>query len=304
MSNAVANQPGAPSQTRRGRPGLQLPLSHRRFGRSPRAIAPPRADAEGLKRGDAYRHPSARSPCRLSAPRLPDRRGAARLRPGPARDAGEGPPQRAAQRRSSGAAAARWRTPQADRDRHRRSACCETTSGRSATRASRSPTFPTSSSWRPRSRSTPPATRRSTASTCPAAATARNARPRAFARSPTGSIARTCSPASPSAWKPRRASSGCFPTATWSRAARSRGGRHFAVWNDPFPKPCYLFALVAGELDMLEDSFVTMSGRDVSLRIYVDPGMAPRAAYAMDSLKRAMRWDEEAFAASMTSTCS
>jgi len=72
-------------------------------------------------------------------------------------------------------------------------------------------------------------------------------------------------------------------------------GRHFAVWNDPFPKPCYLFALVAGELDVLEDSFVTMSGRKVDLRIYVDPGMGARAAYAMDSLKRAMRWDEDAF---------
>jgi aminopeptidase N len=73
------------------------------------------------------------------------------------------------------------------------------------------------------------------------------------------------------------------------------GERHFAVWNDPFPKPCYLFALVAGELDVLEDAFVTMSGRKVDLRIYVDPGMADRAAYAMDSLKRAMKWDEEAF---------
>jgi aminopeptidase N len=73
------------------------------------------------------------------------------------------------------------------------------------------------------------------------------------------------------------------------------GGRHFAVWSDPFPKPCYLFALVAGELDVLEDRFVTTSGRDVTLRIFVDPGMAPRAAYAMDSLKRAMRWDETAF---------
>ena len=73
------------------------------------------------------------------------------------------------------------------------------------------------------------------------------------------------------------------------------GGRHFAVWNDPFPKPCYLFALVAGELDVLEDSFVTMSGRTIALRVYVDQGMAPRAAYAMDSLKRAMCWDEETF---------
>uniref|UniRef100_B0T5X6 Aminopeptidase N n=1 Tax=Caulobacter sp. (strain K31) TaxID=366602 RepID=B0T5X6_CAUSK len=73
------------------------------------------------------------------------------------------------------------------------------------------------------------------------------------------------------------------------------GGRHFAVWNDPFPKPAYLFALVAGALDVLEDSFVTMSGRTVALKVFVDPGQAPRAAYALDSLKRAMKWDEEAF---------
>jgi aminopeptidase N len=72
-------------------------------------------------------------------------------------------------------------------------------------------------------------------------------------------------------------------------------GRHFAVWQDPFPKPCYLFALVAGELDELPDSFVTMSGRTVELRIYVDPGMADRATYAMDALKRSMKWDEETF---------
>ena len=49
------------------------------------------------------------------------------------------------------------------------------------------------------------------------------------------------------------------------------------MWNDPFPKPCYLFAAVAGELDELADSFVTMSGRPVELRIYVDPGQAARA---------------------------
>ena len=72
-------------------------------------------------------------------------------------------------------------------------------------------------------------------------------------------------------------------------------GRRYAVWNDPFPKPCYLFALVAGELDVLEDSLVTMGGRKVDLRIYVDPGMASRATYAMDALKRSMKWDEEAF---------
>ena len=75
----------------------------------------------------------------------------------------------------------------------------------------------------------------------------------------------------------------------------SQDGRHFAVWNDPFPKPCYLFALVAGELDELADSLTTMSGRAVQLRIYVDTGMAPRALYAMDALKRAMVWDEQTF---------
>lgn len=76
---------------------------------------------------------------------------------------------------------------------------------------------------------------------------------------------------------------------------RGTDGRRYAVWNDPFPKPCYLFALVAGELDELADSFVTASGRKVELKIYVDPGMSARAAYAMDALKRSMRWDEEAF---------
>ncbi|MGO8713194.1 MAG: aminopeptidase N [Rhizomicrobium sp.] len=70
-------------------------------------------------------------------------------------------------------------------------------------------------------------------------------------------------------------------------------GRHFAVWDDPFPKPCYLFALVAGDLGVLRDEFVTMSGRRVALAIYVEHGNEPKVAYAMDSLKRAMRWDEE-----------
>jgi aminopeptidase N len=73
------------------------------------------------------------------------------------------------------------------------------------------------------------------------------------------------------------------------------GGRHFAVWNDPYLKPCYLFALVAGRLDELVDSFVTMTGRAIDLRIYVDPGQAARAAYAMGALKRSMAWDEQAF---------
>jgi aminopeptidase N len=73
------------------------------------------------------------------------------------------------------------------------------------------------------------------------------------------------------------------------------GNRHFAVWHDPFPKPSYLFALVGGTLAFVEDRFRTMSGRDVTLRIYVEPGKEDRCGYAMDSLKRAMRWDEEAF---------
>ncbi|MCC7346898.1 MAG: aminopeptidase N [Variibacter sp.] len=71
--------------------------------------------------------------------------------------------------------------------------------------------------------------------------------------------------------------------------------RHFAVWHDPFPKPCYLFALVGGDLACVEDSFTTRSGRTVTLRIYVEHGKEARCAYAMDSLKRSMRWDEEAF---------
>ncbi len=71
--------------------------------------------------------------------------------------------------------------------------------------------------------------------------------------------------------------------------------RHFAVWHDPFPKPSYLFALVGGNLACVEDTFTTMSGRIVKLAIYVEPGKENRVAYAMDSLKRAMRWDETAF---------
>ena len=71
--------------------------------------------------------------------------------------------------------------------------------------------------------------------------------------------------------------------------------RHFAVWHDPFKKPCYLFALVGGKLARVSDSFTTMSGRQVALAIYVEPGKEDRCAYAMDSLKRAMRWDEQAF---------
>jgi aminopeptidase N len=73
------------------------------------------------------------------------------------------------------------------------------------------------------------------------------------------------------------------------------GGKHFAVWIDPHPKPSYLFALCAGKYESIHDKFVTASGRTVALGIYVDPGDASRAGYAMDSLKRAMKWDEDTF---------
>jgi aminopeptidase N len=71
--------------------------------------------------------------------------------------------------------------------------------------------------------------------------------------------------------------------------------RHFAIWRDPHKKPCYLFALVAGDLAHIADHFVTASGRKVGLGIYVEHGRQDRAAYAMDALKRSMRWDEEAY---------
>jgi aminopeptidase N len=78
-------------------------------------------------------------------------------------------------------------------------------------------------------------------------------------------------------------------------AGDTPAGRHFAVWHDPHPKPSYLFALVGGDLAVVEDRFVTMSGRKVTLRIYVEHGKDSRCGYAMDSLKRAMRWDEAVF---------
>jgi aminopeptidase N len=72
-------------------------------------------------------------------------------------------------------------------------------------------------------------------------------------------------------------------------------GRHFALWEDPFPKPCYLFALVAGDLGCVEDTFTTSSGRAVTLQIFVEHGRESRALFAMESLKNAMAWDERVF---------
>jgi len=73
------------------------------------------------------------------------------------------------------------------------------------------------------------------------------------------------------------------------------GGRHYAVWNDPIPKPSYLFALVAGDLHFVEDRHTTHSGRDVRLRVYVEPENIDRCDHAMRSLVKAMRWDEHSY---------
>jgi aminopeptidase N len=73
------------------------------------------------------------------------------------------------------------------------------------------------------------------------------------------------------------------------------GGRHWARWVDPFPKPSYLFAMVAARLDCLEDDFVTASGRQVKLFVYVEPGKLSQCAFAMQALKSAMKWDEEVY---------
>ena len=72
-------------------------------------------------------------------------------------------------------------------------------------------------------------------------------------------------------------------------------GRHWATWHDPFPKPSYLFALVAGDLVCLTDTFITRSGRSIDLRIYVEPRNRDKCDHAMRALKKAMRWDEERF---------
>ncbi len=78
-------------------------------------------------------------------------------------------------------------------------------------------------------------------------------------------------------------------------AGNLSGGRHFMTWHDPFPKPSYLFALVGGNLDCLEDSFTTKSGRLVTLKILVEPGNKPKSYFAMECLKKAMKWDEDRF---------
>jgi aminopeptidase N len=73
------------------------------------------------------------------------------------------------------------------------------------------------------------------------------------------------------------------------------GGRRYAVWDDPHPKPSYLFAMVGGDLGSIQDRFRTMEGRDVALGIFVEKGKEAQAGYAMEALKASMRWDEQAF---------
>ncbi len=77
--------------------------------------------------------------------------------------------------------------------------------------------------------------------------------------------------------------------------ATTDDGQFEVVWHDPFPKPCYLFALVGGDLAFQKDQFLTMSGRTIDLRIYVESKDIDRVQYALDSLKRAMAWDEKVY---------
>jgi len=74
-----------------------------------------------------------------------------------------------------------------------------------------------------------------------------------------------------------------------------QNNRHWVAWEDPFKKPCYLFALVAGQLECIEDSFTTMSGRDISLQIFVEQSDIDKCDHAMQSLKNSMRWDEQTY---------
>jgi aminopeptidase N len=78
-------------------------------------------------------------------------------------------------------------------------------------------------------------------------------------------------------------------------SGKSEDGMHWTVWHDPWPKPSYLFALVAGDLVARKDSFTTMGGKEVDLAIWVRDGDLQRTEHAMESLKRSMEWDEETF---------
>ena len=81
------------------------------------------------------------------------------------------------------------------------------------------------------------------------------------------------------------------------------GGRHWVKWEDPFPKPSYLFAMVAAKLDKLEDAFVTRSGRKATLQVWVEPGKVDQCAWAMQALKKSMTWDEDTFGLEVDLDC-
>ncbi|MFC6276305.1 aminopeptidase N [Psittacicella hinzii] len=78
-------------------------------------------------------------------------------------------------------------------------------------------------------------------------------------------------------------------------SGEAANGYHYAVWADPYPKPSYLFACVAGNFDVLDDKFTTKSGREVTLRLFAEPGKLEQIRFGMEALKRAMKWDEERF---------
>ncbi|MGB0452364.1 MAG: aminopeptidase N [Bacteriovoracaceae bacterium] len=90
-----------------------------------------------------------------------------------------------------------------------------------------------------------------------------------------------------------------FPTllanGNFVEKGESEDNQHYAIWFDPFPKPSYLYALVAGDLERVTDVFTTASGRKVDLEIFCDPGNGSKCGFAMESLKNAMKWDEERF---------
>lgn len=77
--------------------------------------------------------------------------------------------------------------------------------------------------------------------------------------------------------------------------SKTNVGQHKAIWHDPFPKPCYLFALVAGDLAVCQDKFTTQSNREVTLNLYIEKGNEDKCQHALLSLKKAMRWDEEEY---------
>ena len=91
----------------------------------------------------------------------------------------------------------------------------------------------------------------------------------------------------------------CFPVLLSNGNKIDHGdldnGKHFVVWEDPFKKPCYLFALVAGDLALEKGLFTTRSRRDVQLEVYVDPGNEDKCQHAIESLKKSMKWDEDTF---------